>query len=371
MRVICAPDSFKESMSAAHAADAMARGIATLGLPIEVDRCPVSDGGEGFVAAMQAAAEGQPRRTRVTGPIGEPIDADWARLPDGTAVIEMAAASGLERVPPAQRDPLRTTTFGTGELIRAALDAGCARILLGIGGSATCDGGAGMAQALGVVFHDAQGHAIDRAMTGGLLMRIQRIDASRLDPRLRGTEILVACDVTNPLTGPDGAAAVYGPQKGATPAAVKQLDAGLAHLATLLGRDPMMPGGGAAGGLGYGLVACLGARLGRGIDLVLDACRFDQRVRTADLCLTGEGRLDGQSLAGKAVIGVAQAAAKHGVPTIALVGSAGDGAPRTLDAGLRAYRVIGEGLSVEESIRRGPELLAQAAAAVARDHLPV
>jgi glycerate kinase len=286
-------------------------------------------------------------------------------------VIEMAAASGLELIPPAQRDPLMTTTRGTGELIRAALDAGCSRVLLGIGGSATCDGGTGMAQALGCGFLDARGHVIRDTMTGGRLRDINQIDPSAIDARLRETRIVVACDVTNPLTGPDGAAAVYGPQKGATPEAVAQLDAGLAHLATLLGHDPAMPGAGAAGGLGYGLVALLGARLERGIDLVLDACRFDRRVRGADLCLTGEGRLDGQSLAGKTVIGVARAAARHGVPTVALVGSTSDDADRTLEAGLRAYRVIGEGMAAEDSIRRGPELLARAAAETVRQFRPV
>lgn len=365
--MICAPDSFKESMSASDAAQAMARGLASLDADITVDLCPVSDGGEGFVEALRVAAQGKRMTRRVTGPLGQPVEAAWAKLPDGSAVIEMAAASGLELVPAAQRDPLKTSTFGTGELIRAALDAGCRRLLIGIGGSSTCDGGAGMAQALGVRFEDAHGKSIGDAMTGGRLRDVKQIDMSAIDDRLRATRIIVACDVTNPLTGPDGAAAVYGPQKGATPDAVTKLDNGLAQLAQRLGHDPAMPGAGAAGGLGYGLVAFLGAQLGRGIDLVLDATRFDDRVKNADLCFTGEGRLDGQSLTGKAVIGVARAAARHGVPTVALVGSAGDDAKSTLDAGLRAYRVIGEGLPVEESMRRGPQLLAAAAAAAARD----
>jgi len=358
-------------MSAADAAAAMARGLGSLDAAIDIDQCQVSDGGEGFIEALRVAGDGRRMLSRVTGPRGQPVEAAWAKLPDGSAVIEMATASGLELVPAAQRDPLRTTTFGTGELIRAALDAGCPRLLIGIGGSATCDGGAGMAQALGCRFHDAHGNVIRDALTGGRLREINQIDLSALDARLRAAQIIVACDVTNPLTGPDGAAAVYGPQKGATPDAVTRLDAGLAHLAQRLGHDPAMPGAGAAGGLGYGLIAFLGAQLRRGIDLVLDAAKFAQRVRDADLCLTGEGRLDGQSLAGKAVIGVARAAARHGVPTVALVGSVGEDAERTLAAGLRAYRVIDEGLPVEESMRRGPELLAAAAAAAVRDFLLV
>ncbi len=366
MRIICAPDSFKESISAAAAAAAMARGVRRAVPDAQVDLCPIADGGEGTVEAMLAATGGRRMATVVAGPLGQPVEATWGVLPDGRAVIEMAAASGLALVHADRRDPTRTTTYGTGQLIAAAAKHGCRGILLGIGGSATTDGGCGMAQALGVCFIDDAGRPLDAPLAGGSLQRIARIDAAacRAVP-----PITVACDVTNPLTGPQGAACIYGPQKGATSEQVRTLDAGLVHLARLLreqlGRDiESLPGAGAAGGLGGGLVAFLDATLQRGIDLVLDAVDFDRRVRGCTLCLTGEGRLDGQSLSGKACLGVARAAAKHGVPTIALVGCAAPDADRTLAAGLHSYYVIGAGLPADESMRRASELLERAAAAL-------
>lgn len=366
MRVICAPDSFKESISAADAAAAMARGVLNARPDAAVDRCPIADGGEGTVEALATAAGGELRRDRVTGPLGEPVDAAWASLDDGeTAAVELSAAAGLALVPRDRRDPTRTTTFGVGELIRRALDAGARRIILGIGGSATTDGGSGAAQALGARFLSG-GEPITQPMTGGLLARVDAVDLGKLDPRLADVRIEVACDVTNPLCGPAGAARVYGPQKGATPEQVEQLDAALAHLAERLGADPNLPGAGAAGGMGFGAVAMLGATLRRGIDLVLDALRFDERVRGCDLCLTGEGRLDGQTLHGKAVAGVAQAAARHGVPVVALVGSVGEGWERHREAGVERVIVIGEGLPREESMRRAGELLEHAAAEAVR-----
>jgi len=373
VKVICAPDSFKDALRAAEAAKAMARGILHARPDAVVDLCPIADGGEGTVEALVSATGGTKHVTRVTGPRGEACDAVWGMLggvPEGerTAVIEMAAASGLELLAPDQRDPTQTTTFGTGQLIRTALDAGVTRLIIGIGGSATNDGGCGMAAALGARFLDHHGHEVT-PLVGGTLDRIARIDLTGLDPRLAHTTITVACDVTNPLTGLNGASRVYGPQKGATPEQIERLDANLRHLAVLwhdqLGRDvETMPGAGAAGGLGAGLVVFCGATLQRGIDLVLDVVRFDERVRDATLCLTGEGRLDGQSLAGKAVLGVARAAAKHYVPTIALVGSAADDAGRTLAAGLTAYHVLAPGLPRDESIRRTAELLETVAAKV-------
>ena len=260
-----------------------------------------------------------------------------------------------------------TTTFGTGELILSALNHGARQIVVGLGGSATHDGGCGMAQALGVRFHDVSGLPIRRPMTGGMLESITRIDVSQINPRLRETKITVACDVTNPLTGPNGAAYVYAPQKGASPDQVEQLDAGLRHLAVLfrdqLGIDvEQRPGAGAAGGLGAGLMAFCGAEMHPGLDIVLEMVKFDKRVCGCDLCLTGEGRLDGQSLSGKAVIGVAQAAAKHNVPTVALVGSLGEGHEKSLGAGLKDYIEIGRGLSTEESMARAADLLEQATA---------
>jgi glycerate kinase len=368
MKIICAPDSFKESMTAEQAAMAMRDGILQAHRDAQVDLCPIADGGDGTVDAMLSATDGKARVTRVAGPLAEPIMATWGILGDGhTAVIEMAAASGMALLDADQRDPARTTTYGTGELIRAALDAGVKRILVGIGGSATNDGGCGMAQALGARFIDKDNHAIDQPMAGGLIQSVVDIDMSTLDPRIGDCEIVVACDVTNPLTGPNGAAHVYGPQKGADAQMVIQLDDALKHLADLiaqkLGKDVRdVPGSGAAGGLGAGLLAFTGATLKSGVDMVLDAVRFDQRVADCDLCLTGEGRLDGQSVSGKATTGVAQRAARHGVPTVALVGSVGPHVERTLEHGISAYHVISEGVPLTEALRRGEELMRRAAA---------
>ncbi len=366
MKFICAPDSFKESVTAEQAAEAMRRGIVAVFPDAHVDLCPIADGGDGTVEAMLAATDGQLRHTTVRGPLGDPVDARWGLLGDGaTAVIEMAAASGMALLSAEKRNPMLTSTFGTGELIKAALDAGAKRILVGIGGSATNDGGTGMAQALGVrFFGDEQ---ITDAMTGGLIPRIERIDVSELDTRITDVEIIVACDVTNPLTGPNGAAHIYGPQKGADPAMVEQLDAALVHLALLWGADVSdLPGAGAAGGLGGGLMVFLGAKLERGAEMVLDAVGFDDRVAGCDWCFTGEGRLDGQSISGKATMTVAQRARGHGVKTIALVGCTGAEVEKTLDAGLSAYYAIGEGVPLEEAIRRGAELLERKMAEVCR-----
>lgn len=371
MRYLCAPDSFKESLTALEAAEAMARGIRRADAGATVDLCPIADGGEGTVDAMLAATRGERRMTRVLSPLAEPIDAAWGLLGrrEGeplTAIVEMAAAAGLTLVPRDRRDPTATTTFGVGQLLKAALDAGAKRIILGIGGSATNDGGAGMAQALGVAFRDELGRDIAAPMTGGMLARVADIDASGLDPRLASTPVVVACDVTNPLTGPSGASAIYGPQKGATPEQVATLDANLAHFAELLrqrlGRDvETLPGAGAAGGMGAGSVAFLNASLQRGVALVLEAVGFAQRVRGCDWCFTGEGRLDGQSLAGKACLGVARAAREQGVPTFALVGNIGPGGEKAMEQGLAGARAIGEGLPVAESMRRAAELLEIAA----------
>ncbi|GAB4108489.1 MAG: glycerate kinase [Phycisphaeraceae bacterium] len=370
MKVLCAPDSFKGSLSAEQAADAMARGVLRAKPDAEVDLCPVSDGGEGFSRVITHAHPHKTITTPTLDPLGRPIRAQWFMLRQSGqqtfAVIEMAAASGLTLLEPAERDPTRTSTFGTGLLVRAALDADCQRIILGIGGSATCDGGCGMAQALGVRFYDGFGREIDQPITGGLLLRLAHIDMTGLDERLHAVSFTVACDVANPLTGPEGAAYVFAPQKGAGLDQVEQLDAGLKHLASLwrtqLGKGiEFHPGAGAAGGLGGGLLAFCDAELQSGVQIVLDTVRFDQRVRGCDLCLTGEGSLDGQSLQGKAVIGVAQAARKHGVPTMALVGRLGPGYEHALDAGLKDAIEIAPGTSVDESMARAAEFLEQAA----------
>ncbi|MEO1235314.1 MAG: glycerate kinase [Planctomycetota bacterium] len=374
VKVMLAPDSFKGSLTAEAAAGAMAAGMVRLGFGVEVDRCPIADGGEGFVAAMAAATTGRLKTTRVAGPLGDEVEAAWLMLADGTAVIETAAASGLTLVAEGERDALRASTFGTGQLVAAALDAGCRAVLLGLGGSATTDGGAGMAQALGFRFLDGDGRELVEAIGGGMLSGVADLDPGKAHRRLRDVAVTAACDVTNPLIGPEGAAAVYGPQKGATPGNVTTLDGGLRRLAVLwrlrLGVDvERTPGAGAAGGLGGGAVAFLGAALRPGIEIVLDAVGFEGRVAGCDLCLTGEGRLDGQSRSGKAVTGVARAAQRHGVPTVALVGSVADDAAGALGDVLAGVRVIGEGLTAPESMARAAALLADHAEAAVRERL--
>ena len=364
MRVLCAPDSFKGSMTATAAALAMAKGCRRASADIVCDVCPISDGGEGFVDAMDRAGHGTRIATTVMGPRCEPVRATWTALPDGTAVIEMAAASGLMLVPTGRRDPTRTTTFGTGQLVRAALDRGCRNLLIGIGGSATCDAGVGMAQALGARFLSGDGRPLRHPLAGGDLGSIRAIDLTTLDERLGGCTLRVACDVTNPLCGERGAAHVYGPQKGGTPDQLGRLDAGLGRIAALLNAKPDTPGYGAAGGLGLGLSVMLGAALLPGIGLVLDALLFSERLRGADLCLTGEGCLDGQTLSGKALYGVAQRARSLAVPTVALVGALGQRPEDALACGLTSYRVIGHGLPEAESMRRAEELLEAASASV-------
>ncbi|TVQ63993.1 MAG: glycerate kinase [Phycisphaerales bacterium] len=344
--VLIAPDEFKESLRARDAAIAIARGVALgaerAGVRIECDLAPLSDGGAGFVDTLVAARNGETRRDRVTGPLGEPVEAQWGLLPPGegereaTAVVELSAAAGMALVPRDRRDPTHTTTFGVGELIARSLDAGAGTVLLGIGNSATCDAGAGMAAALGVRFLDAQGAPIARP-TGADLGRIARIDAGARDARLARTRVVVACDVDNPLFGPRGAAFVFAPQKGATPEQVRTLDDGLRALAQRcaeagIDADPDEPGSGAAGGVGFGARAFLGATSARGAVIAFDALGFDRRLLRADLLITGEGRLDAQSLGGKAPFEAARRAAEAGALCVALVGATGEGWERATRA---------------------------------------
>lgn len=358
MRIVLAPDSFKESLSSAHAANAIEAGFREIFPDAEYVKVPVADGGEGTVRALAEATGGRIVEMRVTGPLGEPVNAFFGLSGDGrVAVVETAAAAGLALVPPERRDPRLTTTRGVGELIRAALDAGARHLVVGIGGSATNDGGAGMAQALGVRLLDARGDEIGPG--GGCLARLSRIDPSDLDPRIATCRIEVACDVRNPLLGPEGASAVFGPQKGATPDIVRSLDTALARLAERfrldLGRDAAeMSGAGAAGGLGAGTVAFLGATLRPGVDIVLSAVGLAEAVADADLVITGEGRIDGQSLGGKTPIGVAAVAGRFGKPVIAVTGSLGDGAERVHERGIDAVfpilpRPCGLGEAMEEA----------------------
>jgi glycerate kinase len=327
---------------------------------------------------MVAATRGRFIETRVTGPLGEPVLARWGVLGDQvTGVIEMAAASGLPLVPPERRDPRVTTTRGTGELLRAALDLGLRRIVLGLGGSATSDGGAGMARALGVRFLDAAGREL--AEGGAALADLDRVDLTGLDPRLSSASpgaaplsLLVACDVDNPLCGPRGAAAVYGPQKGATPAMIPLLDAALLRFAQrseqATGRRvATLPGAGAAGGLGAGALLFTPAVLRPGVGIVLEAAGFDALLAGADLVLTGEGRTDAQTAMGKAPVGVAAAARRRGVPVICLSGGLGPGADEVLLHGIAAVASTAPGpLSLEEAMASGEALLEAGAVRVCR-----
>ncbi len=372
MKVVIAPDSFKGCLGALGVAQAMANGVHRVLPDAEVVLMPVADGGEGTVDAFLAGAGGHKFFQTVTGPLGRPVEAFFGVLADGTGVLEMAAASGLPLVGTAERNPLVTTTRGTGELVKAMLDWGCRRLVLGIGGSATNDGGVGLAQALGWSFRDAEGRELGPG--GGTLGTLATVDGTNRDPRLAECELVVASDVTNPLVGPQGASAIYGPQKGASPAQVSLLDANLTHLADLveaqLGyRVHDLPGGGAAGGLGAGLIAFCGARLESGIHTVLDTVGFNVAVGDADLVLTGEGRLDSQSVYGKVPVGVAERAkaVQSSVLVVALAGGLGEGASEVYNHGLDAVFSIAEGpITLEESQARAAELLANAAERVLR-----
>lgn len=320
MKVVVAPDSFKGTLSAVEAAEAIARGVrAGGGDPVII---PVADGGEGTLDALVAARGGTIMGVICRGPLGVPVRAHLGRLPDGSGIVEMAQASGLQLVPERERDPMRATSFGTGELIKGALARRPHRIIVGIGGTATVDGGTGLARALGVRFYDGAGHEL--APGGGSLTSLERIDPSRLDSRLAGVKLVVASDVDAPLCGPDGAAYVFAPQKGANAAQVETLDRGLRRLAERLAADlkadvAALPGAGAAGGTGAMLMA-LGADLRRGIDVMLEAASFRDRLDGASLVIAGEGRVDPTTLAGKAPSGVAAFAAAAGVPCVMLAG---------------------------------------------------
>ncbi|ANI84395.1 glycerate kinase [Kosakonia oryzae] len=325
MKIVIAPDSYKESLSALEVATAIERGFREIFPSAEYIKIPVADGGEGTVEAMVAATNGRIVKVAVKGPLGEQAEGFYGISGDEqSAFIEMAAASGLEMVPPAKRDPLITTSWGTGELIRHALDAGVKHIIIGIGGSATNDGGAGMVQALGAKLLDEQDRQI--APGGAALESLARIDLRELDKRLAGCRIEVACDVTNPLTGEAGASAVFGPQKGATPEMIARLDKALAHYAEIIARDLdidvlNLAGGGAAGGMGAALYAFCGAELRQGIEIVTDALALDKHVRGADLVITGEGRIDSQTVHGKVPVGVAKVAKRYNIPVIGIAGS--------------------------------------------------
>ena len=371
MKIVIAPDSFKDSLSAEKVADAIAAGLADVFPHAQLVKCPMADGGEGTVEAIVAAGNGQLRRNQVQGPLGAPVEAHWGWLPDShTAIIEMAEASGLQLVAPGQRDACVSSTFGTGELIRAALDAGAQRVILAIGGSATNDAGAGALQALGLGLFDEQGKSLAR---GGLaLAEVARIDLSGLDPRLARVRFEIAADVNNPLCGEQGASAIFGPQKGASPEQVRLLDQALGHFADhcarVLPKDVRQePGSGAAGGLGFAAKAFFGAQFRAGVEVVAELVGLAEAVKGADLVITGEGRFDAQTLRGKTPFGVARIAQAHGVPVVVLAGTLGEGYQALYEHGINAAFALTSGpMSLQDACTRAPQLLTDRARDIAR-----
>jgi len=371
LKILVAPNAFKESLSAIDAARSIAKGIRR-GLPnARITEVPIADGGDGTLEAVISGTGGRILRTVVTGPLGNRIATEYGITGDGkTAVIEMSRSSGLALVPQARRNPMRTTSFGTGELIRAALGRGVSRILLGIGGSATVDGGIGALQALGVSFLDRHGKPVGCGGAG--LLAIAKIELGSLNPTLKRVEILVACDVDNPLTGPKGAAAVFGPQKGATPAMVKQLDHGLARLAALIRhitgkRFARIPGTGAAGGIAGSFLGLLDAKLRPGSELVFDLLKLDKIVPKMDWVITGEGQIDFQTQFGKGPGMLAKLAAQHGVPVVGIAGSVADNAGELSSKGFTAlFSITNRPMDLAAAMQEAPRLIERTAEQVAR-----
>ena len=370
MKIIVSPDSFKGSLSAATAARAIADGIGRAAPEAEIVLIPLADGGERTVEAFVTAVGGRVIPVEATGPMGTPVEAFIGLLDSGTAVVEMAAASGLPLVPQEQRNPLLATSYGTGELIRAALDVGCRRLILGIGGSATNDGGVGMIQALGGRFRDASGAEVGPG--GGELSRINSIDLTGLDPRLQRVRTTVACDVENPLTGPNGASVVFGPQKGATPEMIAELDASLRNLADVIRRDlgidiESAPGAGAAGGMGAAALAFLRAELESGIDVVMEVTHFGDALNGAAAVFTGEGRVDAQTLQGKVINGVLKTSSARGIAVIVLAGSIEPEGYGLVDHGAAAVlSMVDRPMTLAEAQERADELLSRASESAMR-----
>ena len=371
MKIVIAPDSFKESLTALAVAEAIGEGFRRILPQAQYRLVPMADGGEGLVQSIVDATQGEKFSTQVTAPLGNKVSASWGMTGDGqSAVIEMAEASGLHLVPTDKRNPLISTSYGSGELISTALDKGLRRIILGIGGSATNDGGVGMLQALGAKFVDKTGKSL--SFGGAALADLAQIDMSGLDPRLQETRIEVACDVDNPLCGEHGASAVFGAQKGATKADIQRLDAALRHFAeqvqAQLGIDIQTPkGAGAAGGMGGGLMLLPQVRLRSGVQRVIEAVDLAAAIADADIVVTGEGRMDGQSVHGKTPIGVAKLAKFAGKPVIAIVGSLREDYPAVYEAGIDAvFPIIRQINSLENTLQAGHENLISTAENVAR-----
>ncbi|HHZ92607.1 TPA: glycerate kinase [Candidatus Poribacteria bacterium] len=371
MKIVIAPDSFKGSLTAPQVAEAIEAGFLLVFPSIVTDKLPMADGGEGTVASLVASSDGKMQQVSVLNPLGNQIPSEFGIMGDcQTAVIEMASASGLPLISQDQQNPMLTTTYGTGQLMHAALDTGCKKLIIGIGGSATNDGGAGMAQALGAKLLDTSGNQI--GFGGGSLADIDKIDISGFDPRLSEVDVVVACDVSNTLTGKDGASYVYGPQKGATLDMAEVLDRNLAHFASIIKRDldqsvADIPGAGAAGGLGAGLIAFAGAKLQAGIDIVLEVTDFANRIQGSDLVITGEGRLDYQTAFGKTPAGVAKIAQQHNIPVIAIAGSVTEDIDKLYAIGIDAVvDIFHEPMSLETAMVNASKLITIAAERAAR-----
>ncbi|PNH88878.1 glycerate kinase [Vibrio diazotrophicus] len=371
MKIVIAPDSFKESLSAMEVATVIEQGFKQVFPHADYVKVPMADGGEGTVQSLVDATGGRIIACQVTNPLGQPVEGFYGLLGDGdTAVIEMAAASGLHLVPQASRNPLCTTSYGTGELILAALNHNVKRIIVGLGGSATNDAGLGMLQALGVQCLDAQGLALPAG--GSSLNKLATIDLSTLDTRLQQVELLVACDVDNPLCGPHGASAVFGPQKGATPEIVETLDQALKHFADVVKKDLnkdilSLSGGGAAGGMGATLVGVLNAELQPGVDIVIEAIKLDSLVQDADLVITGEGRIDSQTIHGKTPIGVARTAKRYGRKVIAIAGCFTPDYGVVHDHGLDAvFAIVNRSVDLDTALQEAELNLLQTSSNIAR-----
>ncbi len=365
MKILICPDSFKESLSAIEVCNCVERGLKKADSRFNIEKVPLADGGEGTVKALVLATYGRSLKCRVRDPLGRRIWARYGILGDGkTAIMEMAAASGLALVPAKKRNPLVTTTYGTGEMIADALDRECRKIIIGIGGSATVDGGAGMAQALGARLLDGKGEEI--GFGGGEIEKVKKLDLKFMDRRIGKTEFIIASDVRNPLLGPRGAARVYGPQKGATPMMVRRLEKGLSNFARVIREElsisvENLPGSGAAGGLGAGLYAFLGAKMESGVELVMRIAGLEDRIKKVDLVITGEGQLDRQTLYGKTVMGVIKVARKCRVPVICIAGSIAPEAKNLYKYGVKGLlSIITVPMSLQQAMGRSRSLLVDA-----------
>ncbi|ADD02705.1 glycerate kinase [Thermoanaerobacter italicus Ab9] len=370
VKILIAPDKFKESLSALKVADSIEKGILKVFPKVVIEKVPLADGGEGTVESLVNATGGKIIKTNVKDPLFRDIESFYGILGDGeTAVIEMAAASGLYLLKDYERNPMITTTYGTGQLIKDALDKGCRNFIIAVGGSATNDGGAGMATALGVKFYDKDGREI--GLGGGALSKIYSIDTSNLDYRLKECRFIVACDVANPLIGENGASRVYGPQKGATKEMVKVLDKNLEHYGKLLEkyfnkRIIDVPGSGAAGGLGAGLMAFLNAQLKSGIEIIIEALKLEEKIKEADIVISGEGKVDFQTAFGKTISGIAKLCKKHNKPLIVIAGTVED-IEKLYEIGVSSvFSIMEKPMSLEDAIKNAPTLLEKSAERIFR-----